>query len=82
MKAHSPTKTNIVPFAVAQGFVYFVYGDGAKGSGDRPATLTIYDQGKDKAVLPYFAAHTVQSITANGKLALHNPRPGSGPGRR
>ena len=67
LKAHPPTKTNIVPFAVAQGFVY---GDGTKGSGDRPATLTIYDQEKDKAVLPYFAAHTVQPITANGKPAL------------
>ena len=45
-----------VPFAIAQGFVY---GDGTLESGERPASLPIYANGKDEAILPYFAAHEV-----------------------
>ncbi|WP_316779944.1 hypothetical protein [Streptomyces sasae] len=67
LKAHPPLRTGMVPFAVAQGFVY---GDGTKASGGRPADLTIYDQGKDRALLPYFAAHEARPIMANGKEAL------------
>lgn len=67
LKAHPPLRTGMVPFAVAQGFVY---GDGTKASGGRPADMTIYDHEKDRALLPYFAAHEVRPITANGKEAL------------
>ncbi|MER7477403.1 LAGLIDADG family homing endonuclease [Streptomyces sp. NPDC126510] len=65
VKASPTTRTGMVPFAVAQGFVYGD-GDGDKGQGERPATLTIYDQDKDKALLPFFAAHETKLITANG----------------
>lgn len=66
--AHPPMKTGEVPFAVAQGFVY---GDGAKGFGERPATLPIYSRAKELAMLPYFAKHQFKNITANGKPAVH-----------
>lgn len=46
-----------VPFAVAQGFVF---GDGCKPSGDRPAELTIYNNQKDDTLLRYFAAHNIR----------------------
>jgi DNA primase len=56
-----------VPFAVAQGFVF---GDGTHGIDDRPASLTVYDQEKDRAILPYFAAHEVRQVEKNGGPAL------------
>jgi hypothetical protein len=49
-----PTTTTLMPFAVAQGFVF---GDGTKGSDDdrhRPATLKLFHNGKDEALLTYF----------------------------
>lgn len=39
-----------VPFAIAQGFVF---GDGTKGQGDRPASLDLH-AGKDDVLLPLF----------------------------
>ena len=40
-----------MPWGIAQGFVF---GDGTKGQANRPATLSIYDNGKDEALLPFF----------------------------
>ncbi len=59
---------NQMPFAVAQGFVY---GDGTKGCGDRPASLTIYNPDKDGALLPYFAMHERREVIANGAPAIY-----------
>jgi hypothetical protein len=56
LQAAAPAKEKLMAFAVAQGFVY---GDGTKPGthrADVPASLAIYDNGKDKALLPYFAA--------------------------
>jgi hypothetical protein len=49
-----PKTTTLMPFAVAQGFVF---GDGTKGSDDdrhRPTTLNLFHNGKDEALLKYF----------------------------
>lgn len=49
-----PLTTTMMPFAVAQGFVF---GDGTKGTDDdrhQPATLNLYHNGKDEALLPFF----------------------------
>lgn len=54
--ANDCNSTSEVPFAVAQGFVF---GDGATGCGERPASLPIYDLEKDAAILPYFSKHKV-----------------------
>lgn len=63
LKAHPPVKTEPVPFAVAQGFVY---GDGTTDNfADRPASLTIYDEEKHRSLLPYFAAHREQRRDGN-----------------
>ena len=43
--------TEMMPWAIAQGFAY---GDGTRGQGDRPASLSIYDNGKDEAMLPFY----------------------------
>jgi hypothetical protein len=51
LRAATPARAQLMPWAVAQGFVF---GDGTKGQGDRPATLSIYDNGKDEALLPFF----------------------------
>jgi hypothetical protein len=51
LRAARPSRTELMPWAVAQGFVY---GDGSRGTGNQPATLTIYDNGKDEALLPFF----------------------------
>ncbi|WP_051710157.1 phosphoadenosine phosphosulfate reductase family protein [Streptomyces sp. NRRL S-350] len=67
VKAQSLAQGGEVPFAVAQGFVY---GDGTKGSGDRPACLDIHLAEKDGAILPYFAAHRPKPTRLNGKDAL------------
>lgn len=56
-----------VPFAVAQGFVF---GDGTKPSGDRPASLAIYNNGKDEAMLRYFSAHNIKR-SANGRIDIY-----------
>jgi DNA primase len=40
------------PFGVAHGFTF---GDGTKGTGHRSASLTIYDNGKDKVLRDYFS---------------------------
>ncbi|MEU7093005.1 phosphoadenosine phosphosulfate reductase family protein [Kitasatospora aureofaciens] len=66
-KAQSPDRAGMVPFAVAQGFVF---GDGTKGSGDRPASLDIHLPEKDGAMLRFFAAHEPRPTTLNGKPAL------------
>lgn len=64
------SSSGIVPFAVAQGFVF---GDGSVNKGDdRPATVTFHHDangGKDSALLKFFAAHEIQPITANGRPA-------------
>ena len=50
-----PRSTTLMPVAVAQGFTF---GDGTKGddygSKHRPARLSLYHNGKDEALLPYF----------------------------
>lgn len=49
-----PRTTTLMHWAVAQGFVF---GDGTKGTSDdrhRPATLNLYHNGKDEALLPFF----------------------------
>jgi DNA primase len=51
LRAATPARAQLMPWAVAQGFVF---GDGTRGQGDRPATLSIYDNGKDEALLPFF----------------------------
>jgi hypothetical protein len=66
-RAHPPGSTGMVPFAIAQGFVF---GDGVKGDGDRPCRLPIYNLEKDEAMLPFFAAHSIRPITFRGKKAL------------
>lgn len=44
--------------AIAQGFVF---GDGSRGQDhDRPATLSVYDNGKDDAMLRFFPGITVK----------------------
>lgn len=63
LRAHTTRNVGEVPFGVAQGFVF---GDGAKGAGRRPAELTFYDLEKDSAMLPYFAQHEIRDGTANG----------------
>jgi 3'-phosphoadenosine 5'-phosphosulfate sulfotransferase (PAPS reductase)/FAD synthetase len=64
LKAQPPTKTGMVRFAVAQGFVY---GDGHLAGGDRPAALHIYDHVKDGAILPFFGGHKITQRTIKGK---------------
>jgi 3'-phosphoadenosine 5'-phosphosulfate sulfotransferase (PAPS reductase)/FAD synthetase len=62
--AHPPEKTGMVPFAVAQGFVF---GDGSSGQGERPATLPIYKPEKDHAMLPFFPMHELKPMQHKGK---------------
>lgn len=64
LKARWVTKTDMVRFAIAQGFVY---GDGTLGGGERPAVLHIYDREKDGAILPFFEGHKVTPGTSKGK---------------
>lgn len=80
-----PRSTTLMHWAVAQGFVF---GDGTKGSdaGDRhrPATLSLYHNGKDEALLPYFPgdwkvykqadhAHSYSKITGLPRSWKHLP---------
>lgn len=52
LRATPLAKEQPSPFAIAQGFVF---GDGSVGHGDnRPASVVIHE-GKDEAMLPYFA---------------------------
>lgn len=51
LRTAPPYGAELMPWAVAQGFVF---GDGTIGQKDRPATLSIYDNGKDEAMLPFF----------------------------
>ena len=51
LRAREPARAELMPAAVAQGFTF---GDGTIGQDRRPATLAIYDNGKDEAMLPYF----------------------------
>jgi hypothetical protein len=49
-----PRSSSLMPWAVAQGFVF---GDGTSGSNDarhRPAVLDLHHNGKDEALLPFF----------------------------
>ncbi len=64
LRAHASSKMIEVPFGVAQGFVY---GDGSRGSGRRPAELTIYEIRKDSVMLPYFACHDIRDGDSRGK---------------
>ncbi|MGP4027301.1 hypothetical protein [Actinomadura sp. 3N407] len=46
-------REKLAPLAVAQGFVF---GDGSRKKGrNSPATLTIFENGRDEALLPFFA---------------------------
>jgi len=60
----------MMPWAVAQGFVF---GDGTRGQGSRPASLKIYDNGKDEALLPFFP-FTEPNQHADGKHITGLPR--------
>lgn len=64
------TAADLMPWAVAQGFTY---GDGTRGQGSRPATLSVYDNGKDEALLPFFPFTEPKQYgwtdPATGKLA-------------
>ena len=51
LRAATPARARLMPWAIAQGFVF---GDGSRGQDGRPATLTFYDNGKDEALLPFF----------------------------
>lgn len=52
LRATPPVKEIRMDVAVAQGFVF---GDGSRGRDRRPAYLSVYDNGKDPAILPFFA---------------------------
>lgn len=58
LHATALSKEQPLPFAVAQGFVF---GDGTRGQGNRPAALDIHN-GKE-CLLPYFPLHDVKPIT-------------------
>ncbi|HYH69627.1 MAG TPA: hypothetical protein VD866_33330 [Urbifossiella sp.] len=70
VRAAVPCRPVEVPFGVAQGFVF---GDGSKGTNERPATLSVYNVDKDGPLLPYFAAHDIRT-TPRGKLIYGLPR--------
>jgi hypothetical protein len=53
LQATTPAKEVMSHFAVAQGFVY---GDGSRiADRNAPASLHIYDNNKDEALMPFFA---------------------------
>jgi hypothetical protein len=66
LRARTPVGASIMPPAVAQGFTY---GDGTVGQGRRPATLAIYDNGKDDALLPFFPM--AEPIDYNGVRLIY-----------
>jgi DNA primase len=70
VRAAGPRRPVRVAFAVAQGFVF---GDGTKGTHERPATLNFYNADKDGALLRYFAAHDIRD-TPRGKRIYGLPR--------
>lgn len=59
-----------IPVAVAQGFTY---GDGTRGQGRRPATLSIYDRSTaDEHVVPFFGpVRTKRYATPDGDKVTH-----------
>lgn len=66
-RAKAMVKEAIYPFPVAQGFVF---GDGARGQGDRPATLQFH--GAKKAMLRFFAGYEpTEYPTPTGKTQLY-----------
>jgi hypothetical protein len=71
LRAQPPCKNIVVPFALARGFVY---GDGARGSGERPATVAFYTKAKAVALLPYFGRHRVAKSKKGGVSIYGLPR--------
>jgi hypothetical protein len=67
LRAMPINKEKLMPFAVAQGFVF---GDGARGYGNRPASLNIYAAAKDSAILPFFTGHEIHTKVTQGKEIL------------
>lgn len=65
LRATPPAKEQLMPVAVAQGFVF---GDGSRGNTDeRPAYVTFYGK-KDLALLPYFAGMPVRKVAVRSEL--------------
>lgn len=62
LRAPVYTKENVMPVAVAQGFVF---GDGSRGDNSRPASAYFYGK-KDEAMLPFFQGM--------GKVVKHRKR--------
>src|SRR6185436_20432268 len=63
LRATAPAKEKPMAPAIAQGFTF---GDGARGQGERPASLIFHGR-KDRALLPYFRTCTQSTTTSNGK---------------
>lgn len=71
LRARPPARAEIMPVAVAQGFTF---GDGTAGHGRRPATLAIYDNGKDEALLPFFPLAEPASYSSGVRFIYGLPR--------
>lgn len=71
LKAGRSGKIIKMPFAIAQGFVF---GDGTKGTRNRPASLHIYDNQKDDAMLPYFAIQEATTYETGKRHIYGLPR--------
>lgn len=71
LQAAVPVKERRMSFAVAQGFVF---GDGARGQGRRPASLPIYNNDKDHALLPFFATCESRPLKDGGTFIYGLPR--------
>ena len=71
LQAAAPSREAMGAFAVAQGFVY---GDGSRLAGrNAPASLHVYDNGKDEALLPFFRSCQPRR-TSRGWLVYGLPR--------
>lgn len=68
LRATTPASENLMPVAVAQGFVF---GDGSHPLGDdeRPASVTFY--GAKAVLIPFFVPSTVHEHMINGALQKH-----------
>lgn len=62
---------DMMEIAVAQGFVF---GDGTRGQDDRPATLAVYDNGKDDAMLKFYPGIRVKEYDSGVKHLYGLPR--------
>ena len=63
LRASPPVKEQPMAPAIAQGFTF---GDGTRGQGERPASVTFYGK-KDLAILPYFIGSKPRSTKSSGK---------------